>query len=401
VALAALGINAAIFTTVFWMFNFLTYGTTAAVARLRGAGRPQDAASYALQALWLAVGCGALVAAVLLLAGPAILALMGASGAVTAPALAYLRIRGLASVAVLVVAVGHGAFRGLKDTRTPLVVALAANGVNALLGYLLIYPAGLGVAGAAWAALVAQTGAALAFLVLGRRAFPLGRLRLDLMAMRALVRVSRDLFLRTAALLTGLTLTTAVAARMGVATIAAHQIARELWTMLAFVLDGFAIAAQAMVATALGAGLPRLAIADASRLLRYGIGFGAVFSAGYYLLGPVLPRLFTGDPAVLAGVGQVWAIVALLQPVGGVVFVLDGVLMGAADFRFLLWSTAAAALLALAPLALASLALGWGLRGLWLGMSAMMAVRLATTVWRLRTGSWARPGAVGPVPRPS
>jgi putative MATE family efflux protein len=389
-ALAALGIDTAVFTTVFWIFNFLTYGTTAEVARLRGAGRAEDAARYALQALWLALALGVAVTALLVLAAPPILGLMGAAGDVFAPALAYLRIRAFAAVPLLVVAVGHGAFRGLADTRTPLAVTVAANTVNAVASWALIYPAGLGVAGAAVGTLIAQSGAAIAFLALARRRFPVPSLRVDPAAMRAMVRVSRDLFLRTAALLGGLLVATAVAARMGTVVVAAHQIARELWTMLALVLDGFAIAGQALVGEALGAGAPDRARADAHRLVWWGLGSGVVIGAGYLALAGPLPRVFTADPAVLAEVAVVWPIIALLQPVGGVVFVLDGVLMGAGDFRFLFVSTALAAVGGLVPITVAALVLGWGLTGIWAGMSALMAVRLVTTVARLRGGAWLR-----------
>lgn len=393
VALAALGINAAVFTTVFWLFNFLTYGTTAEVARLRGAGRPGEAARYVVQARWLAVGFGLLVMVVLLAGAPWIVALMGGTGAVVEPALAYLRIRAFAAVPVLLVAVGHGAFRGLKDTRTPLWVALGANVVNAVASFVLIHPVGLGVAGAAWGTLGAQAGAALAFLVLGRRALPTSERRIDPVAMRRIVRISRDLFLRTASLLTALLVTTAVAARMGTATIAAHQVARELWVMLALVLDGFAIAGQAMVGTALGAGQPERAREDARALVRWGLGAGLLLGLGYALLEGPLPLVFTGDARVLEEVRGVWLVIALLQPIGGVVFVLDGILMGAADFRFLLWSTALASLGVLVPVALLSLAAGWGLGGLWAGMAAALAVRLLTATLRLRTGRWTISGS--------
>jgi putative MATE family efflux protein len=388
VSLAALGVNAAVFTTVFWVFNFLTYGTTAEVARLRGAGDAEAAARYALQALWLAVGLGLAVLAVLQLAAPLILEVMGATAELREPASGYLRVRALAAVPVLVVAVGHGAFRGLKDTRTPLWIALAANVANAVLSYLLIYPAGMGVVGAAWGTVVAQSGAAIAFLLLARGRFPTPDLRIDRKAMRAIIRVSRDLFLRTAALLTGLLIATAAATRVGVTTVAAHQIARELWTMLALVLDGFAIAGQALVATSLGAGRPEVARSDARRLLVYGLVVGTLIGAVYLaLIGP-LPRLFTTDAAVLAEVRDVWLLIALLQPVGGVVFVLDGILMGSGDFRFLAWSTAVASLGGLAPLALLALATGTGLLGIWWGMVALMGIRLITTLWRLRSDRW-------------
>jgi MATE family multidrug resistance protein len=388
VPLAALGVSVAVFTLAFFGFNFLTYGTTAEVARLRGAGRPEDAANYALQALWLAVGLGVATTVMLEAAAPLLLTVMGATGDVADAALVYLRIRALASVPVLVVLVGHGAFRGCKDMRTPLWITVAVNTANAVLSWVLIYPLGLGVAGAAWGTLLAQTAGAVTFLVLGRRRFAPPALRIDLAAMRRIAGISRDLFLRTAALLTGLLISTAVAARMGTVTVAAHQVARELWTMLALVQDGFAIAGQAMIGTLLGAGRPDEARDTAWRLLGWGTGFGILVGLGYLALAGPLPRVFTTDSAVLAALGSVWAIVAALQPLGGVVFVLDGILMGAGDFRFLLWSTALASLGGLGVVCLAALRLDWGLPGIWAGMALMMVIRTVLTVSRLRSGAW-------------
>jgi putative MATE family efflux protein len=390
VPLAALGVSVALFTFAYFGFNFLTYGTTAEVARLRGAGRPEAASTYALQALWLAVLLGIVSTIVLEAAAPLLLSLMGASGEVAGAALVYLRIRALASLPVLIVLVGHGAFRGVKDMRTPLWITVAVNLTNAVLSWVLIYPLELGIAGAAWGTLAAQTGGALTFLLLGRRRFAPPSLRIEPVAMRRIAGISRDLFLRTAALLTGLLISTAVATRMGTITVAAHQIARELWTMLALVQDGFAIAGQAMIGTALGAGNWHEARDVAWRLLRWGTGFGLVVGIGYLALQDVLPLVFTTDTEVIAAVSAVWVIVAALQPVGGVVFVLDGILMGAGDFRFLWWSTALASLGGLVPVCVVALQAGWGLPGIWAGMSVFMLVRAVLTVWRLRSGSWAR-----------
>lgn len=388
VPLAALGVSVALFTMAFFGFNFLTYGTTAEVARLRGAGRPREASTYALQALWLAVVLGVAATVVLEVGAPLLIGIMGATGDVADAAETYLRIRALASTPVLIVLVGHGAFRGAKDMGTPLWITLVTNVVNALLSWALIYPAGLGIAGAAWGTLMAQSAGAVAFLVLGRRAFGPPALRVEPAAMRRIAGISRDLFLRTAALLAGLLISTAVAARMGTVVVAAHQIARELWTMLTLVQDGFAIAGQAMIGTALGAGLVADARATALRLLAWGTGFGIVVGAVYLALAGVLPGVFTTDPEVLAAVGTVWGLVALLQPIGAVAFVLDGVLMGAGDFRFLLWSTAAAALGGLVPVCLLALRYDWGLPGIWWGMVAMMVTRALLTLWRLRSGAW-------------
>jgi putative MATE family efflux protein len=275
------------------------------------------------------------------------------------------------------------------DMRTPLWITITVNLGNAVLSWALIYPLDMGSAGAAVGTLIAQTVGAVAFLVLGRRRLAPPALRVEPAAMRRIVGISRDLFLRTAALLSGLLISTAVAARMGTAEVAAHQIARELWTMLTLVQDGFAIAAQAMIATALGAGLVAEARGTALRLLAWGSGFGFLVGAAYLLAADVLPAVFTTDADVLAAVSAVWGLVALLQPIGGVVFVLDGILMGAADFRFLWWSTALASLGGLVPVCLLSLHFGWGLQGIWVGMVVMMVARAVLTVWRLRSGAWA------------
>jgi putative MATE family efflux protein len=389
VPLAGLGVSTALFTVAFFGFNFLTYGTTAEVARLRGARRPEEAATYALQALWLAVALGVLVTVVFEATSPLLLRLMGATGEVADAAGIYLRIRALASVPVLVVLVGHGAFRGRKDMRTPLVITVVVNVGNAVLSWFLIYPLGLGIGGAALGTLVAQSAGAATFIVLGCRRFSPPTLAVEPAAMRRIVGISRDLFLRTAALLSGLLVSTAVATRMGTIVVAAHQIARELWTMLALVQDGFAIAGQAMVATALGAGHVAEARRIALRLLGWGTGFGILVGAVYLLSASVLPRVFTTDADVLAAVGAVWGLVALLQPIGGVVFVLDGILMGAADFRFLWWSTALASLGGLVPVCLLALRFDWGLPGIWVGMLVMMTGRAVLSVWRLRSGAWA------------
>ena len=388
VPLAAMGVSTAVFTTVFWLFNFLTYGTTAEIARLRGAGEAPSAGRHVVQALWLALLCGLLVTAVLLLAAPLILAAMGAKGEVLDQALSYLRVRALAAVPVMIVAVGHGAFRGLKDTRTPLWIAVATNLVNGFASWALIYPAGLGIAGAAWGAVGAQSGAALTFLLLGRARLRPSTLRLDPAAMRRIVTISRDLFLRTATLLGGVLVATSVAARMGVVTVAAHQIIRELWSLQGLVLDGFAIAGQALVATAAGAARPDVARADARRLTVYGLAAGVLLGLLHLSLAGVLPRLFTTDPRILAAVGEVWWVLAALLPAAGVVFVLDGILMGAADFRFLLGSTALASLGGLVPVSLLALRLDAGLVALWWAMGVLMVIRLVTTLQRLRGGGW-------------
>jgi len=388
VPLAALGVNAAIFTTIFVTFNFLGYGTTAAVARLRGAGDLDGAARYVAQALWLAIAIG-LTASVLLQSGATrIVRLMGVTGVLEEPTLSYLRIRSFAAVPFLIVMVGHGMFRGMLDTRTPMRIAIVTNIVNVIISATLIYPAGLGVSGAAWGTLLAQTGAALTFLRIGSRTVRPGTRSFEPRQMRQLIRVSRHLFLRTLSLLSGTLVTTAVAVRMGVTVVAGHQIVREVWTLLALTLDGLAIAAQGMIGTALGQGRSRYAAGLARRLLRWGVMAGVILAPLILALGSVAPKVFTRDAVVLAQVGQAWWILALILPMGGLVFAADGILIGASDFRFLMWSTGLASLAVLVPTAVAAYAFGWGITGLWAGMAGMLLARLVTSMWRILSGGF-------------
>ncbi|WP_108666705.1 MATE family efflux transporter [Euzebya rosea] len=388
--LAALGVATAVFTTAFVVFNVLTYGTTARVAQLVGARRPADAATFTVQAIWASLAAGLLVTTVLVTATGPVLDLMGASGDVTEPATTYLRIRAFAAVPVLLVQVGHGALRGLKDTRTPLVVTVVANVANAILSVILIHPVGLGVAGAALGTVIAQGMAAVVFMVIVRRRLPAPSLRPVPSQLATLARISRDLFVRTVSLVVGLAVLTAAAARIDTVAVAGHQVARELWLLSTLMLDGFAIAGQAMVGTALGEGDRARARADAWSLTRWGLGAGVVAMLVYLPLGGVLPGIFTTDPAVIETVGSVWLLVALLQPIGGVTFVLDGVFMGAGDFTFLMGSTVTAVVVGLLPVIALALSRGWGLPGLWWSVVALMVIRVGAQLWRLRGAAWTR-----------
>ncbi|TVP59716.1 MAG: MATE family efflux transporter, partial [Gemmatimonadales bacterium] len=258
VPLAALGVNTALFSMAFVVFNFLAYGTTPRVARAHAAGDTAEVGRSILQALTLAVGVGVIATVLLWTLARPLVALMGASGELEDPSLAYLRIRALAGPAVLLIMAGHGVFRGLQDTRTPLWITLGLNVVNLVLDPLLIFGFGWGLEGAAWATVVAQWAGALAFLALlfGPRRSLLGAApRLPtLVELLPFLRVGGELSIRTFALIGTLTLATAVATRVGTAEVAAHQVAVQLWLLLALVVDALAVAAQAMVGRYRGVG---------------------------------------------------------------------------------------------------------------------------------------------------
>ena len=381
VPLAALGVNASIFSMTFLIFNFLAYGTTPRVGRAVGQGDRAAAGRAVIQALTVAIGAGAVALTLLQLSAVPILRVMGAGGELMGPALEYLRIRALAGPAVLLITAGHGAFRGYQDTRTPMVVTIGLNLVNLVLDPLLIFGLGWGLTGAATATAVAQWSGALVFLVLllRTRREELG-IVLEWPRLRALLpflRVGWELVVRTAALVGTMTLATAVATRIGVTAVAAHQVAAQLWLFLALVVDALAIAAQALVSRYLGTGEPATARAVADRLLQWGLGVGVVLGVGFALLRPVLPGFFTDDAATVAAVLGVFPFVAALQPLNGLVFVWDGIFMGAEDFGYLAKAMlisaagAAAVLLLTRPMA-------WGLDGVWWGITTLMGLRALT-----------------------
>ncbi|MCX5406016.1 MATE family efflux transporter [Streptomyces sp. NBC_00335] len=392
--LAGLGIAAALLTTAVSIFVFLAYATTAAVARRVGAGDLQAAIRQGMDGIWLALLLGAAVVAVVLPTAPTLVSFFGASDTVAPYAITYLRISALGIPAMLVVLAATGVIRGLQDTRTPLYVAIGGFALNGALNVALVYGAGLGIAGSAWGTVIAQCAMAAAYLVVvvrGARRHG-ASLRPDAEGIRACAQAGAPLLVRTLSLRAVLLIATAVAARLGDADIAAHQILLSLWSLLAFALDAIAIAGQAIIGRYLGAGDTDGAKAVCRRMVQWGIGSGIVLGLLVIAARPVFIPLFTSDPAVEDALLPALLVVAVSQPVSGIVFILDGVLMGAGDGRYLAW----AMLLTLAvftPAALLVPALGGGLTALWCAMTLMMLVRMVTLQLRARSGRWLVAGA--------
>ncbi|SDM59921.1 putative efflux protein, MATE family [Streptomyces wuyuanensis] len=392
--LAGLGIAAALLMTAVSVFVFLAYATTAAVARRVGAGDLSAAIRQGMDGIWLALLLGAAVVAVTLPAAPWLVNVFGASDTAAPYAITYLRISSFGIPAMLVVMAATGVLRGLQDTRTPLYVAIGGFAANGALNLGLVYGAGLGIAGSAWGTVIAQCGMAAAYLVVViRGAHRHGAsLRPDAGGIRASAQAGVPLLIRTLSLRAVLLIATAVAARLSDTSIAAHQIILSLWSLTAFALDAIAIAGQAIIGRYLGADDPAGARAACRRMVEWGIASGVVLGVLIVLARPLFIPLFTSDPAVRDALLPALLVVALSQPIAGVVFVLDGVLMGAGDGPYL----AGAMLVTLAVFAPAAFlvpVLGGGLTALWWAMTLMMAVRLATLWLRARSGRWIVTGA--------
>jgi len=397
--LAGLGIAATILGTLVNISVFLAYGTTAAVARMLGAGDLRGAMRQGIDGCWLALLVGSATLIVGWPTSPWLVSLFGPSADVAAHAETYLRISLLGIPAMLLVLAGTGVLRGLQDTRTPLVVAVAGAVGNVILNLLLVYGLGLGIAGSALGTVIAQSAMAVAFarvVVLGARRHR-AALRPDWPGVRRSFSAGMPLVVRTVAMRVALVVATAVAAALGTAELAAYQVAFTTWTLLALVLDAVAIAAQALVGRSLGAA----AVDEARSITRRMVWWGVVAGAGLAVLvaaaAPLYARLFTTDPEVRRLLIAALLVVALMQPVAGWVFVLDGVLIGAGDGRYLaLASVISVAIFLPAAYAVTVVDLSElaGQLALWASIGVWMLARLATLAVRVRSRAWLVTGAI-------
>jgi putative MATE family efflux protein len=391
--LGALALGGGVLAVTVWLGNVLAYGTTGRSARRFGAGDRAAAVAEGVQASWIAVAAGlAMLGLAQIFAEPLTRALAGGESAVAQGAAQWLRIASVGIPGLLLSFAGNGWMRGVQDTRRPVRYVLGANALSAVLCPVLVYPAGLGLAGSAIANAVAQTlGGALFISALVRERVPLAPHPGTLL--RQLV-VSRDLLVRGAAFQACFLSAAAVAARFGSAALGAHQIALQLWMFCALALDAVAIAAQSLVGAALGAGEVEGARRTAWRITRIGGVCGLAFAVLIGAGAPVLPGLFSPDPAVQAQALVAWVWFVAMQPLAGVVFALDGVLIGAGDVRYMRNLTLVAALGFFLPAVWLAYWLDLGLGGVWAGLTVFIVVRLVGLMLRLRNGSWAVAGAV-------
>ncbi|MCW2759915.1 MAG: family efflux transporter [Marmoricola sp.] len=391
--LAALGIAAAVLGTLVSLCIFLAYGTTASVARQVGAGNTRGALAQGIDGLWLAALIGGLLTAVTWPLSSTLVRLFDPGDHVAELAVTYLRIALLGVVPLLLMLAATGVLRGLQDTRTPLVVAVTGNLANIVLNIVLVYGAGLGIAGSALGTLLAQLGSAVALVWVVVRAArrESASLRPDLPGIRQAGRAGVPLIMRTLMLRASLLVMTYAAARLGEADLATMQLALTIWTFLAFTLDAVAIAAQAITGRYLGAADVEGTREVTSRMERWGWLSGLVTGVLLAVLSPFLGRGFTSDPAVLDLLVPVLLVAALAQPLAGIVFVLDGVLIGAGDGVYLAWAQLVTLAL-FAPVAL--LVSDSGLTWLWAAFAiCFMGGRAVTLLLRARGDRWMRLGA--------
>ncbi|TDD62448.1 MATE family efflux transporter [Actinomadura darangshiensis] len=393
--LGGLGVAGQALTTLVYLCVFLAYGTTAGVARQVGAGDLRAAIRQGIDGMWLAIAIGA----ALIVAGwpliPWIVDAFGASPVVAPYAETYLRVSLFGIPSMLVVLAGTGVLRGLQDTRTPLVVSIGGFSLNLLLNVVFVIVLGWGIAGSAWGTVLAQTASAAVYVAVVLRAARRHEtpVRPDWDGLKTSATAGFGLLVRTAALRIVLIVGTSIAARMGDAEIAAYQVGFQIWTLLAFALDAIAIAGQAITGRYLGASDIAGTRAVTRRMVWWGIGCGVAFGLVILVIRPWLPGLFTADGDVRHLLLASLLLVAVLQPVAGVVFVLDGILIGAGDGAYLAVTTLVATVVFL-PAAVVLYRADAGLTGLWGAIGLWMLTRMLTLSLRARGDRWLVTGAV-------
>ncbi len=402
-ALAGLAVGGLILAQVSSQLTFLSYGTTARAARRHGAGDERGAVAEGVQATWIAVALGTLILAVVQIFAVPLTSAIAGGGDIAEQALRWVRIALFGVPLILVAMAGNGWLRGVQQTRRPLAFVVAGLSVSGVLCPILVHgllgAPRLELPGSAVANVAGQSVTAMLFLM------AIVRARVSLVphwtVMCAQLVLGRDLIMRSLAFQACFVSAAAVASRFGAASVAAHQLVLQLWNFLALTLDSLAIAAQTLVGAALGAGDARGARRLARRVTWWSEIFALMLAACFAAGAVLIPKLFTDDPAVLDRTHIAWWFFVAIIPVAGIVFALDGVLLGAGDAAYLRTTTLGAAVLGFLPAIWLSLVFDWGLAGIWSGLVAFMVLRLMAVVWRAESGRWAQVGTEVPGKAPS
>ncbi|MEU5840407.1 MATE family efflux transporter [Rhodococcus sp. NPDC047139] len=393
--LAGLAIGGLILAQVSTQLTFLSYGTTSRAARFHGAGRHDDAVGEGVQATWLAIGVGVVILVVGQLAAGPVARVLAGDAEIADAAVSWLRVALFGAPLILVGLAGNGWMRGVQDTVRPLRFVIAGLALSAVLCPVLVH--GLlgaphwGLVGSAVANVIGQFVSATLFVVALLRSG--AALKPRPVVIGAQLRLGRDLIARSLAFQACFLSAAAVASRFGAAAVAGHQVVLQLWNFVTLTLDSLAIAAQALVGAALGAADKRGASRLAWRVSAWSAVFAGVLAVTFLVGKDVIPNLFTSDAEVLDQIDVAWWFFVAIMPLAGIVFALDGVLLGAGDAAFLRTATLVSALFGFLPLIWLSLAYDWGLAGIWTGLTVFIMFRMIAVVGRTLSGRWVVTGA--------
>ena len=390
-ALGGLGVSSSALMLIYGLCFFLAYGTTATIARLMGAKKNKEAANQIVQSIWLAVFTGVFLGSIVFLFSSQLLEAMGATGDLLTQARIYLRISMYGAPAMLIMLAGVGYLRGVKDTVRPLWVSIGTAVLNLVIELVLIYGLDLGIGASAAATVIAQWVGAFIYLVWIGKEIRIYEVSLapQFLLLKRQVRISTELLMRNLSTAGTFLIATAVATRISDVDVAAHQVAFQIWFTLAMAMDAMAIAAQAMVGNLLGAGSPVEARKVGQRAILWSVGVGIVGGGTLAIVHLPLAEVFSNDPSVISLSGFLFLHVALMAPLSGVAFALDGILIGAGDHNYLAKAMAVASISATSVMLLTrlwDLGIGWLWAAIWIFMglrSALLGSRFYSSRWQV------------------
>lgn len=385
-SLAALGAGTTIYAQVTTQLTFLSYGTTARSARLFGAGKKKEAVAEGVQATWLALFVGTVLAVTIFLGAPQFTFWLSGSSEVSSAATSWLRVTAAGIPLVLIIMAGNGWLRGVQNTRLPLLFTLSGIFPGMVLVPILVGRYGL--VGSAWANIVGITITSFLFIACLFRMHE-GSIQPNWSIMRSQLTLGRDLILRSLSFQISFLSAAAVAGRFGPESLAAHQVLLQLWSFLTLVLDSLAIAGQMLTGAALGAKdvvrARRVGQVSVLYSTMFGVALAVIFAAGFQ----VIPGIFTSDEGVLQEISGPWWQLVLMIVLGGVVFAFDGVLLGAADAAYLRTVSLLSVLVGFLPGVWLALFFQAGLVGVWWGLVSFISIRMIAGVWRFYSMKWA------------
>lgn len=385
--LAALSVGTTIQSTVTTQLTFLSYGTTARSSRLFGQGKKKEAIAEGVQATWVALGVGLLLLVTMLIGAPTFALWLTGDSGIAHEAASWMRVSAFAIPLTLMIMAGNGWMRGIQNTRAPLVFTLCG-----MVPMIVLVPwlvGHFGFVGSAYANVIGMAIICVGFVSALIRQHsgswaPRGKVIWSQLIM------GRDLIVRSLSFQIAFLSAAAVAARFGTAALAAHQIMIQVWNFITLVLDSLAIAAQTLTGAALGGGTVAVARAVGKKVVQYSLGFALILGVVFALGHSALPRIFTPDPAVLDAISGPWWLLIVMIVLGGVVFALDGVLLGASDAAFLRTISIGAVILGFLPGVWLSYLWDGGLTGVWCGLLAFIGLRLVAVIWRFKSMRWAK-----------
>lgn len=341
-------------------------------------------------AILLAAAIGVIEASALILGSEILLSIMGVSHASTmhSPAKLFLSLRALGAPAVVVSLAIQGIFRGLKDTKTPLLYSGLGNISAVLLLPFLVYSLNLGLNGAALATIASQyLGMFLLLWSLSKRAVLLPP-KIEDLDFVGYIKSGGMLLGRTLSVLITMTLGTAMAARQGTIAMAAHQICLQVWLAVSLLSDALAVSAQALIASSF-AKLDYEKVKEVTYyVLKTGLLVGAALALLLFASFGRIAELFSKDPMVLQIVGSGVLFVSASQPINALAFIFDGLHFGVSDFSYSASSMITVG--AISSLFLLYAPKVFGLPGVWAGLALFMGLRMTAGFLRLgsRAGPW-------------